>query len=133
MAITAWAAKFVIRAICLSVKGRTSWRNGNRTDQFVFLQHWGGRERPHASKFDGRDGFPILMFACSAAIGDVNYRFRRDHGEPTTVFGPGRRSGERPRASANTGGVCACCVKVQASRPNGRYSRNWPRRWNSVL
>jgi adenylate cyclase len=26
MAITAWAAKFVTRAICLSLKGRTSWR-----------------------------------------------------------------------------------------------------------
>ena len=26
MAMTAWAAKFVTSAICLSVKGRTSWR-----------------------------------------------------------------------------------------------------------
>ena len=26
MAITAWAAKFVTSSICLSVKGRTSWR-----------------------------------------------------------------------------------------------------------
>ena len=26
MAMTAWAAKFSTRAICLSVKGRTSWR-----------------------------------------------------------------------------------------------------------
>ena len=26
MAMTAWAAKFVTSSICLSVKGRTSWR-----------------------------------------------------------------------------------------------------------
>ena len=26
MAMTAWAAKFCTSAICLSVKGRTSWR-----------------------------------------------------------------------------------------------------------
>ena len=63
MAMTAWAAKFVTSSICLSVKGRTSWRyRMNAPISSVSLQHRDGQERPDAAKFDCRN--------------DVSERFR---------------------------------------------------------
>ena len=35
---------------------------GERTDQFVLLQHRDGHERPHAAKLDGCDGRRIASF-----------------------------------------------------------------------
>ena len=51
MAMTAWAAKVVTSSICLSVKGRTSWRyTVERTDQFVLLQHRDAKKRTLSPK-----------------------------------------------------------------------------------
>jgi hypothetical protein len=42
MAMTAWAAKFEISSICLSVNGFTSAINVDGTDNLVLLEHWYG-------------------------------------------------------------------------------------------
>ena len=83
MAMTAWAAKFLTSSICLSVKGRTSWRySDERTDQFILLQHRDGQKCPYAPKLDGCNVCWIALFnvgrVCSK-IGDVNHRFGRHH------------------------------------------------------
>ena len=83
MAMTAWAAKFVTRAICLSVKGRTSWRYrvNAPTSSFSF-QHRDSQNRPYTSKFDGCNEFRIASFSVvlfRRQIGDVNRRFGRYH------------------------------------------------------
>ena len=65
----------------------------NRTDQFVFLQHWGGQTRPHAAKFDGCSVFGITSFALLCCIGDVSHRLRRDHEAKDIVrIGTNRRT-----------------------------------------
>ena len=106
MAMTAWAAKFLTSSICLSVKGRTSWRYMlNDTDQFVSLQHRHEQNRPDAAKFDGSD-YPrmalLSVYFLSRSIGDVNHRLRSQHMTERAIriganwftpacFGKGRR------------------------------------------
>ena len=76
------AAKFATNAICLSVKGRTSWRtNDDHTDQLVLLS---ASVRPGASVYlQARrlrpypDCFNVSL-GCRQ-IGNVNYRFGPEH------------------------------------------------------
>ena len=62
MAMTAWAAKFVTKAICLSVNGRTSWRN-DRTHRSVLSSFNMGTARNVRipAKFDGCNGRRIAV------------------------------------------------------------------------
>ena len=83
MAMTAWAAKFVHQLDLLVGEGTNFLAvNGERTDQFVLLQHRDSQKRPYAAKFDSRDDPRIASFSVSLLcrkIGDVNDRFGRDH------------------------------------------------------
>ena len=80
MAMTAWAAKFLTKPICLSVKGRTSWRiDSECTDQFVFLEHRNSQKRPNARQvrrattYAGSRSFKVALRL--QQIGNVDYRF----------------------------------------------------------
>ena len=46
MAMTACAAKFLTSSICLSVKGRTSWRIDGKNRSVVVLEHRDSQKRP---------------------------------------------------------------------------------------
>jgi hypothetical protein len=67
---------------------------GERTDQFVLLQHWDSQNRPHPPKFDGSDDSPIAPFNVvlrCCYIGDVNHRFGRHHATDGRILSSKRR------------------------------------------
>ena len=55
---------------------------------FVFLQHWDGEKVRVAAKFNRTDvQSDCFNLELLAAVGDVNYRFRRHHAGRRDVFG----------------------------------------------
>ena len=79
-------------AICLSVKGRTSWRyRENAPISSVLLQHRHDQKGPYTAEFDGADKCRVAVLSVSHVRGrsaNVNHRFCRNHAP--NVFGLGR-------------------------------------------
>ena len=90
---------------------------GERTDQFVLLQHWDSQNRPHTSKFDGCNDSRIALLKVGLVcrkIGDVNHRFGRHHATDRSCS-DWDEAVNACDTSAKAGGVLCVATRCRAS------------------